>query len=326
MVVQSERLDWVGNFNWLLQQNLREFFCYRQHDDTTTPEFFEVLVQEADKEPDAAAVYCDCQYSGGRNGIEIAPSIRAGSGTTNQMQSWERVLLYIEGITAAPVRGLIRSPAIRQAGLVRSDEFRAPLEVFVWLAKILRWGNFRRVAEPLYYRLDHPRSFGNKLPGWSKDRKRAVHATLFTGLLDAAMPLCGTAEQRLLVLQTIVDQIVIYPSYRYRLSNEPNPSGKLMSECLERLKYEGRTHLLSTEELAPILQNLPRRLDEIKVFERSQMRRVIYRIRKRSRMAKVIYPSSRMRRVIYQSRHLLDMFKAKMSRLLLGGSSRTMSG
>ena len=56
MVVHPERLDWVGNFNWLLQQDLKEFFCYRQHDDTTAPEFFEVLLRVADKEPHAAAI------------------------------------------------------------------------------------------------------------------------------------------------------------------------------------------------------------------------------------------------------------------------------
>ena len=76
MVVHPKRLDWVGNFNWLLQQDLREFFCYRQHDDTTAPEFFEVLLQAADKEPNAAAIYCDFQWMGGHNEIEITPSIR----------------------------------------------------------------------------------------------------------------------------------------------------------------------------------------------------------------------------------------------------------
>src|SRR6516165_8992027 len=76
MVVHSSRLDWVGNFNWLLQQDLKDFFCYRQHDDTTAPEFFEVLLRVADKEPRAAAIYCDCQMIGGRNDIEIFPSIK----------------------------------------------------------------------------------------------------------------------------------------------------------------------------------------------------------------------------------------------------------
>jgi glycosyltransferase involved in cell wall biosynthesis len=153
MIVQSERLDWGGNFNWLLQQNLGEFFCYQQHDDTTAPEFFEVLLQAADKEPNAAATYCDCQFSGGRDDVEIAPSIEG--------EPLERMLHYIEHVpsSAAPVRGLIRRAAIRQAGLVRSEEFRAGMEVFVWLAKLLRWGCFRRVGRPLYYRLDHPHSF-----------------------------------------------------------------------------------------------------------------------------------------------------------------------
>ena len=45
MVVHPERLDWVGNFNWLLQQDIKDFFCYRQHDDTTSLDFFEVLLQ-----------------------------------------------------------------------------------------------------------------------------------------------------------------------------------------------------------------------------------------------------------------------------------------
>ena len=64
MIVHPERLDWVGNFNWLLKQDLREFFCYRQHDDITAPDFFEVLLRAADKDPNAAAIYCDCQFTG----------------------------------------------------------------------------------------------------------------------------------------------------------------------------------------------------------------------------------------------------------------------
>src|SRR5579863_9873037 len=54
MVVHAERLDWVGNFNWLLQQDIKDFFCYRQHDDITSLDFFEVLLRVADKESNAA--------------------------------------------------------------------------------------------------------------------------------------------------------------------------------------------------------------------------------------------------------------------------------
>ena len=56
MIVHPSRLDWVGNLNWLLQQDLKELFCYRQHDDATAPEFFEVLLRTVDQQPNAAAV------------------------------------------------------------------------------------------------------------------------------------------------------------------------------------------------------------------------------------------------------------------------------
>jgi len=315
MVVHPQRLDWSGNFNWLLQQDLREFFCYRQHDDTTAPEFFEVLLKAADRAPNAAAVYCDCQYIGECNHIEISPSIEG--------EPLDRMLQYIERLPATPVRGLIRNQAIRQTGLVRSDEYRAASELFVWLAKLVRWGNFRRVAKPLYYRMAHVHSYTNKhgftgkeYQGWPENRKRGAWTTMFTGLLEAAIPFCRTPEERRFFQQAIFERIICYPSYL----NQPagSDSEKLIAACLERLKREGNTHLLSQEELPPILRELKRRPD-IKVLERSRMRRVIYRIRQQSQMGRVIHPRSRIRRVFYQVRHLAEMLRNKMSTLLLPG-------
>jgi hypothetical protein len=306
MVVHPKRLDWVGNFNWLLQQDLREFFCYRQHDDTTAPEFFEVLLRAAEKEPNAAAVYCDCKYSGLLNHIEFALSIYG--------EPLDRMFQYIERPSATPLRGLIRRAAIRQAGLVRSDEFRAVQEVIVWLAKLVRWGYFQRVAKPLYYRLARPHSFNHEVGALSKDRKRAWWMTTFTGLLEAALPLCRTPEERLFLQQTILEQCLRYP-----ISTEPNSSARFIAECLERLRYEGNTHLLRVEELPPILQELQRRSDEIKLFERSRIRRVIYRIRQRHRMGRLVYSRSRMQRVIYQIRHLVGELRYKMGSLLVTG-------
>jgi glycosyltransferase involved in cell wall biosynthesis len=303
MVVQSERLDWVGNFNWLLQQDLKEFFCYRQHDDTTAPEFFEVLLQAADKDPQAAATYCDCQYSGLSTGIDYFPSI-AG-------EPLERMIEYFERVppSGAPVRGLIRRAAIRQAGLVRTDEFRAPLEVIVWLAKLVRWGNFRRVARPLYYRLDHPHSFSTEYFNSPDDRKLGAWTTLFTGLLEAAIPFCRTPAERLFFQQIIVDRVVVCAA------RNASPSSKMMTECLKRLRYEGKTDLLGVEELPSILDEAQRR----QLSERSRMTRLRYRIRQRSRMARLIYPRSRFWRVIYQIWHLLEILRSKMSRVLLPG-------
>ena len=249
MVVQPERLDWFGNFNWLLGQEMGEFFCYRQHDDTTAPEFFEVLLKAAEREPQAAIVYCDCQWTGGRSDIEIVPSIEG--------DPLARMAQYIETIPAAPVRGLIRSAAIRQAGPVRSDEFRALCEIMVWLAKVLRWGNFRRIPQALYYRLDHASNYHKSWYDWPDERKRAAWTTMFTGLLEAAMPLCRSPQERLFLQLLILDRVVVFRPerpYLYRPSNGPHDCGMLIAECVQRLRTEGNEHLFRLDEFPADLQ------------------------------------------------------------------------
>jgi glycosyltransferase involved in cell wall biosynthesis len=254
MIIQPERLDWFGNFNWLLRQPLSEFFCYRQHDDTTAPEFFEVLLRAADARPDAAAVYTDCQWMGGRTDIEIAPSIEG--------ETLDRLRQHIEQKHPVAVRGLIRREAIEQAGPIRADEFRGLSEIFVWLAKVLRWGGFIRVPEALYYRLDHPDNYHKQWFDWPEERKRGSWTTLFTGWLEATMPVCATPEERLFFQQFILDRIVVVrpgQSYHY-IPKSAQASGELIGECVERLTREGNMHLLGTGELPAILQTSARAL------------------------------------------------------------------
>jgi hypothetical protein len=252
MVVQCERLDWSGNLNWLLQQPFGEFFCFRQHDDTTAPEFFEVLLRTADLRPDAAAVYADCQWVGGRSDLEVGPSIEG--------DTLSRLREYIDQLPALAVRGLLRHQAVQQAGLVRSNEFRGLSEVFVWLAKILRWGPFVRVSEPLYYKLDHAENYHKDHRAWPEERRRASWTTMFTGMLEATMPACGSPEERLFFQQYILDRIVVTRPGQPRLyeTNSAESSGALMAECFERLEHERNTHLLGVHDLPRILQTSTR--------------------------------------------------------------------
>lgn len=233
MVVHDQRLDWFGNLNWLLQQPMGEFFCYRQHDDTTTPDFFERLLDEARARPDAAVVYADCQWQGGRSDLETAPSIEG--------DVLSRMRQHIEQKQPVAVRGLMRREAVEQAGLVRSDEFRGLSEVFVWLAKVLRTGPFVRVPEPLYYRLDHGGNYHKQWHDWTDERKRGSWSTLFTGLMEATMPVCRTDEERLFFQHLILDRVcVVRPGQSYHYApGSPQDSGQMMLECLDRLVSEG---------------------------------------------------------------------------------------
>jgi hypothetical protein len=134
----------------------------------------------------------------------------------------------------------------------------------------------------------------------------AAWTTLFTGLLDAAMRHCRTPEQRLFFQQAILDRVIAFP-FRQGSSEE------LVAECLERLRYEGNTHLLNVKEFPSILQELQGRASELR--SPSRLRRAIFQIRERYRFGKLIYPTSPMRRLIYQVRQLLAMFR-EANRLL----------
>src|SRR6185312_13457557 len=83
--------------------------------------------------------------------------------------------------------------------------------------------------------------------------------TLFTGVLEAAMRVCRTPQERLFFQQTILDRLIAYPPFRD--STEVTSTEKLVAECLERLKYEGNTHLLEVKEFPSILEELQCRVD-----------------------------------------------------------------
>ncbi len=233
MVIHEERLDWVGNFNWLLQQPLGEFFCYRQHDDTTAPDFFEKLLAVADQRPDAAIVNADCRYFGEASHIEAEPSIE---GDTHQ-----RLKRFIERITATPCRGIIRKDAIAQAGPVRVDEFRSNQQIFVWLAKILRWGSFLRLPEPIYLRRLHDDNYHKQMRRASDEEKLGAWTTVFTGFLEAVLPTCSSVEERLFFQHFILDRVCVSregQTYWIR-PNTPEKSGAFIRKCFERLAAEG---------------------------------------------------------------------------------------
>ena len=90
----------------------------------------------------------------------------------------------------------------------------------------------------------------------------SVDDTVHRSCLTPPCELCRTPEERLFFQQTILDRIIAYPPFQR--SNESNSSEQLVAECLERLRYEGNTHLLNVKELPSILEELQCRVDEIK--------------------------------------------------------------
>ena len=137
-----------------------------------------------------------------------------------------RMRQHIEQKQPVAVRGLMRRGAVEQAGPIRGDEFRGLSEVFVWLAKLLHGGPSSR-AQPLYHRLDHSENYHKQWFDWPDDRKRGSWTTLYTGLLEATMPVCRTPEERFFFHQLILDRVaVVRPGQSYHYVAEPRrPAG-----------------------------------------------------------------------------------------------------
>ena len=111
MVVHPERLDWFGNFNWLLQQDLRSFSVTGSMTTRRRQSFSKCCCRPriASRMPRP----CTATVNGlaARNDLEVSPSIEG--------EPLDRMLQYVEQITAnAGAEALIRTAAIRQAGLV----------------------------------------------------------------------------------------------------------------------------------------------------------------------------------------------------------------
>ena len=89
--------------------------------------------------------------------------------------------------------------------------------------------------------LDHAGNYHKQRHAWPKKRKRAAWTTLFTGLLEATLPMCAIPEDRLFFQQFILDRVVVVrsgQSYHYKPASS-RKSGALIAECLEWLAREG---------------------------------------------------------------------------------------
>ena len=200
LVVQRERLGWAANLNWLMSQCSSELFCYWQQDDYCAASYFRALHDHAIHHPEAACVYADMEWVGFRSGHESLPSVTGSP--------LRRVLQTIEKGHFAPFRGLIRRDAIAAAGPLRITAFDSRLEDLVWVAKIARAGELRRVPQTLYFKRAHgsnAHSNSNLLP---KSLRRGVWIEYGLGMLEAVLPL-ATGLGRTRLLNTVLERLIV---------------------------------------------------------------------------------------------------------------------
>ena len=254
MIVQQTRLGWIGNANWLISRAGRDYFCYHQQDDLIEPSYYETLVAQAEREPEAAAVYSDVRWIGARQAVEAQPTIRGAP--------IERVLAQIANMHWIPFLGLIRSEAVAAAGLLRFTLPDSYSEDVVWIARLALGGHLVRVPQVLYLKRLHEDCTHTQWFKWTLEQKRVAWIRMCLGLLRAGLRAAQTDAERARVLFAVRDRL-INNSDRRALVQPTHDAGaqRLTKDFLAQAEQEGICTVRRSDQGHVVVQTGPAAFD-----------------------------------------------------------------
>ncbi|MEN3332079.1 MAG: hypothetical protein V7641_1444 [Blastocatellia bacterium] len=201
LVVQPERLGWVGNINWLMAQVETPYWYYHQQDDLVDPRYVELLLDYAQQTPEAAVVYCDILAFGSLSGKFIQPSV---TGTA----SARLLALLYEHHPAVAFRGLTRLEALHHSGGIRTNEVENASADTTWMAAVARWGELRRLPLELYRKRYHADNTHMKWTVWPADKRTRAWIVHCADMLEQAMLVEASVQERRLLWLAAVGRLV----------------------------------------------------------------------------------------------------------------------
>jgi hypothetical protein len=202
MFIQSERLGMVGNLNWLQSRVDTEFWYYHQQDDVTLPTYLEVLVDQIDRLPCAALVYCDIVPMGKVTDLfEPEPSVLGSNAFIRQM-----TMLH-QHLVAFARRGLTRSAALKQAGPLPTNAVENFGVDMAWLAGIARWGELHRVPLGLYRKRYHDRNAELRWSRWPRKQRLEAWPHHCVDMLNQALHIEGSIPEMRLLWMAAVERL-----------------------------------------------------------------------------------------------------------------------
>jgi glycosyltransferase involved in cell wall biosynthesis len=163
LIVQRERLGWVGNVNALIERVDTPYFCITPHDDLLAAEYLAEVYALAASDPAIACAYSDVQGFGTSRPYFAQADIR---GTLI-----ERVIDFLlNHFAVVPFRGLIRRRNSNDRPYIPTGlryDFAADT---VWMLHIALRGELRRVPSMLYAKRYHDASVHAPWRNWPREK------------------------------------------------------------------------------------------------------------------------------------------------------------
>jgi glycosyltransferase involved in cell wall biosynthesis len=201
IVVQPERLGWVGHINWLMAQVDTPFWYLNAQDDLVDPRYVETLLAHAQNMPEAAVVYSDLVAFGLANETMTQSSV-TGSAFARQL-----ALLH-EHHAAVAFRGLTRVEALHHAGPIRANEIESFSTDTTWMAAMARWGELQRVPTALYHKRYHSSNEHAKWLTWPAEKIAKAWMVHCVNMLEQAMLVEASIQERRLLWLACVGRLV----------------------------------------------------------------------------------------------------------------------
>jgi glycosyltransferase involved in cell wall biosynthesis len=163
LYVQSQRLGWVANTNFLLAAVQSPYFCILPHDDIIAPGFVSRLLTKVQKSPQAVAAYCDIRCFGASKQKIVQPSV-AG-------RRIKRITNYLcNHYDAVLMRSLVNREALGKMIFLRENPRLNFAADTLWGLELALYGELIRLPRALYRKRYHERMYHRQWQLWDDDQ------------------------------------------------------------------------------------------------------------------------------------------------------------
>ena len=157
--VQSARLGWAGNVNFLLERVSTPYFFLYFHDDVIVPQYTARLLHALQRRPDATSAHCDMDHFGA-----VRP-VSAGLAYEGSAARRLGAFLVAPG-RGSPLRSLTRSALLSDGLRLPTGEIDGLWANEPYLMQLVAAGPALHVPEILYYRWNQRE--GGLTDGWKR--------------------------------------------------------------------------------------------------------------------------------------------------------------
>jgi hypothetical protein len=201
LIVQRERLGWVGNVNALIERVDTPYFCIMPHDDLLDPRYLAEVYALAASDPAIACAYSDIEGFGARHLRIKQPDIRG--------PLIERVSDFLlNHFSAVAFRGIVRRRSPDDRPYVPTGLRRDFAADTVWMLHLALRGELRRVPATLYAKRYAKASVHDAWFSWPREELTALWAEQAAACARIALEHVGDPRDREIVLAAALMRVV----------------------------------------------------------------------------------------------------------------------